>query len=155
MSWSLSETIALITLLVGIPTSFVGVWTLVLCLRARRISYRKVSPETTPSTEHLEIGPLRGNMPPSPHARIPRAPPNHQEPHHDIESQFQCPAVFPPNNRTHLVYTAPVHSHAPAPVNTLPFGAMSTSAPRAAGSATTTTEYRYGYVIHSETVRVH
>ncbi|KAL4886668.1 hypothetical protein BJY04DRAFT_213425 [Aspergillus karnatakaensis] len=52
MAWSTSDTIAIITLAVAIPTSFVGIWTLVLCLQARQ-SGRGVHP-LHPVPEGLE-----------------------------------------------------------------------------------------------------
>ncbi|KAL3430320.1 hypothetical protein BDV09DRAFT_25286 [Aspergillus tetrazonus] len=90
MVWSLSDIIALITLIIGIPTSCIGVWTLLLHLKAWNWSaYRKIYPgrESPTPTQELEIVPLQEDTTrtPSPHPRIPTTFQLPESPH-DIES---------------------------------------------------------------------
>ncbi|KAL4772065.1 hypothetical protein BDW60DRAFT_188045 [Aspergillus nidulans var. acristatus] len=89
MVWSPSDIIALIALLVGIPTSCIGVWTLRLCLKAQnRKAHRKLYPDRLSSTPmELEIVPLRGDTPRTPflHARISTIL-QLSKPQHDMES---------------------------------------------------------------------
>ncbi|KAL4744439.1 hypothetical protein BDW72DRAFT_188514 [Aspergillus terricola var. indicus] len=90
MGWSPSEIFALLALLVAIPTSCIGVWSLLLCLKARnRRAYRQLYPARVSSTpmEELEIATQRDGTtrPPSPHPHISNVL-QLPEPQHDLES---------------------------------------------------------------------